>query len=95
MKKANMVKEMAGRANITQKEAREALKALIESIQGSLRMPGDRIRIDRLGTFRVDVRKARKGVNPQNGKKIKIPKAAVPRFTPSKSLRETAKKAKG
>jgi DNA-binding protein HU-beta len=33
-------------------------------------------------------REARKGVNPQAGKKLRIPAKKVPRFKPGKGLRE-------
>jgi DNA-binding protein HU-beta len=36
-------------------------------------------------------RKARKGVNPQTGKELRIPAKKVPRFKPGKGLREKVK----
>ena len=40
------------------------------------------------GTFQVSKRAAGEGRNPQNGEKIKIPAANVPRFKASKALKD-------
>jgi nucleoid DNA-binding protein len=53
-----------------------------------------KIRISDLGTFRVVKKKARTGVNPQTRQKIKIPATKVPRFSASRALKESVKKAK-
>lgn len=94
MTKAELINRMAEEANITKKAAAAALNAFIESVHDALRKKTGRIRISDLGTYSVSKRKARTGVNPQTGKKIKIPAMTVPRFTASKALKEIAKKAK-
>jgi len=94
MTKAELVNRMAEEANITKKAASAALNAFIETVHDALRKKTGRIRISDLGTYSVSKRKARTGVNPQTGKKIKIPAMTVPRFTASKALKEIAKKAK-
>ena len=53
-----------------------------------------KIRIADLGSLRVTRRKVRTGVNPQTGKKIKIPAMKAPRFNASKALKESVKKGK-
>jgi len=40
------------------------------------------------GTFLVQRRKARQGVNPQTGDRISIPAKDVPKFRPGRALRE-------
>jgi DNA-binding protein HU-beta len=40
------------------------------------------------GTFQVSKRQAGEGRNPQTGEKIRIPAAIVPRFRPSKALKD-------
>jgi DNA-binding protein HU-beta len=94
MTKAELVNRMAEEANITKKAAAAALHAFIETVHDALRKKTGRIRISDLGTYSVSKRKARTGVNPQTGKKIKIPAMTVPRFTAAKALKEIAKKAK-
>jgi nucleoid DNA-binding protein len=94
MKKAELVAKIAEQAGITKKAAEAALGAVIGAICDSLKMKDGSVRIADLGTFKVSHRKARAGVNPQTGKKIKIPATNVPRFTASKALREAVKKSK-
>ncbi|PID51623.1 MAG: hypothetical protein CR954_00845 [Candidatus Moraniibacteriota bacterium] len=44
------------------------------------------------GTFGVSKRKARDGVNPATGEKIKIAATTVPKFKAGKSLKDAVKK---
>ncbi len=94
MTKAELVGKIAEEAGITKKAAAAVLDSLVRAIQDSLKKKDGTIRITDLGTFKVSQRKARAGVNPQTQKKIKIPAMKVPRFTPSKALKEIARKAK-
>ncbi len=94
MTKAELVSRIAEEANITKKAAGMALDAVVDSVHDSLKKKDGKIRIADLGTFRVVKKKARTGVNPQTRQKIKIPATKVPRFSPSRALRETVKKAK-
>jgi DNA-binding protein HU-beta len=94
MTKAELVARIAEEASITKKAATSALDAVIDAVHDSLKEKEGKIRIADLGTFRVVKKKARTGVNPQTRKKIKIPATKVPRFAPSKALRESVKKAK-
>ncbi len=94
MTKAELVSYIAEEAGITKKAANTALEAVVGAIHDSLKKKDGKIRIADLGTFKVTQRKARAGVNPQTGKKIKIPATKAPRFSAAKALKETAKKAK-
>ncbi len=92
MTKAELVKKIANDAVITGKAAGKALDAFVGVVQVSLKKKDGKIRIPDLGTFLVVYRKARNGVNPQTGKKIKIPAAYAPRFRASKALKQAASK---
>ena len=94
MTKSDLVSHMAKEAGITKKAAAAALDAFVGAVHASLKKKKGSIRVSGLGTFRVLQRKARAGVNPQTGKKLKIPAMKVPRFSASKALKEIAKKAK-
>ncbi len=94
MTKAELVSRIAQDANIPKKAANSALAAFVAAIHDSLKKKDGKIRVADLGTFRILKRKPRKGVNPQTKKKIKIPATTVPRFTASKALKESVKKAK-
>ncbi len=93
MTKAELVARIAGEAGLPKKTADSVLKALVVAIHQSLKSKDGQIRIPELGTFIVAERKARKGVNPQTKKKIKIPASKVPRFRAAKALKEAAKQA--
>ena len=94
MTKSDLVSYMAKESGITKKAAAAALDAFVGAVHDSLKTKTGSIRISDLGTFKVSQRKARAGVNPQTRKKIKIAATKVPRFSASKALRETVKKAK-
>jgi DNA-binding protein HU-beta len=91
MTKAELVARIAGEAGLPKKTADSVLKALVGAIHQSLKSKDGQIRIPELGTFLVAERKARKGVNPQTKKRIKIPASNVPRFRAAKALKEAAK----
>lgn len=94
MTKAELVTYIATEANVTKKVAETVLKAAVKAIHESLSQKDGTIRISDVGTFRVSQRKARSGVNPQTQKKMKIAAMNVPRFSPSKALRDVVKAAK-
>ena len=93
MTKTELVAKIAGEAGLPKKTADSVLKAFVVAIHDSLKSGDASIRIPELGTFVVTERKARKGVNPQTKKKIKIPASRVPRFRAAKALKEAAKQA--
>lgn len=94
MTKAQIVTRIAKEAGITKKAAAMALDAVVGSIHDSLKKKEGKIRIADLGTFKVVKKKPRIGVNPQTKQKIKIPATKVPRFSASRALKESVKKAK-
>lgn len=91
MTKPELVARIAESANITKKAASAALDCIVQAVHDSLKKEDGRIRITDLGTFSVTKRKARDGVNPRTGKKMRIPAMKVPRFSSSKALKESAK----
>jgi DNA-binding protein HU-beta len=90
VKKAELVAKLAEDGKVTKKVASALLDSLVKALQESLKKDG-KIRIDGLGTFVVVDRKARTGVNPQTGAKIKIPANKVPAFRAAKALKELVK----
>ena len=91
MTKTDLVARIAEEAGISKKAAGSALDSVVEAIHDALKKR-DKIRIADLGSFGVVNRQARKGVNPRTGDPIEIPAGTVPRFSPSKALREAIKK---
>ena len=90
MNKEELLEAMAGRADITKKQAGEALDAFIESVTKTLKKGGS-VALTGFGSFQTSKRKAREGRNPATGEKIKIPAAVVPKFKPGKGLKDAVR----
>lgn len=86
MNKAELVSEMAKTLN-SEKEARVALDSILDGITGALGNGGS-LTLTGFGTFKVVNRKARSGVNPRTGEKIKIKAGKSIKFSPGKRLKE-------
>ena len=87
MNKAELTEIIAKDAKITKAEAKRAVEAFTEGIKGTLKKNKE-VRLIGFGTFGVRKRKARKGVNPQTGKEIKIAAKKVPYFRPGSELKK-------
>lgn len=91
MNKADLVAQIADASGITKAAAAKALGAFTSTVTKTLKK-GDKVTLVGFGTFSVAKRKARNGVNPQTGDKIKIKARKVPKFTCGKALKEAVKK---
>ena len=87
MTKAELISAVAEQANLKKVDAEKAVAALIDAVTTALKK-GDKLSLVGFGTFCTAQRSARKGQNPQTGKKISIPAATVPKFKPGKTLKE-------
>ncbi len=87
MNKAELVKAMAEKAEITRAQAAKALESFFAGVGDALKKE-KRIMFVGFGTFKVTKRAARKGLNPQTKKEMKIPAKKVVRFVPGKKLRD-------
>ncbi|HNX29193.1 MAG TPA: HU family DNA-binding protein [Syntrophomonadaceae bacterium] len=94
MNKSELVKSLAEKAEITQKDAAKVLDAVVNTIQQAL-ANGEKVQIIGFGSFEVRDRKERKVISPASGQEITVPATKVPAFKPGKSLKEAvvAKKA--
>lgn len=66
-------------------QARRAVESMLEGITQALKQ-GETISIGNLGTFKCVQRKARRGINPRTGEKIKIKARKAVRFSPGTKL---------
>ena len=87
MNKAELVEKVAGEVGLTKKDVNNVVDAVTSAITDSL-AGGEKVTLVGFGTFKVQKRKARQGVNPQTGQRISIPAKDVPKFKPGRSLRE-------
>lgn len=87
MSKQDLIDSIAEQADLTKEKAGVAVNAMISYIEQTLRK-GEEVSIPPLGKFKVTRRKAREGRNPTTGKTIQIPASNVPKFQPSKTLKD-------
>ncbi len=90
MGKQDLIEKMAKKFDMPKSQAGEVFNFLLEEISGSLKK-GKSVTITGFGTFSVSKRKARKGVNPRTGEKIKIAATKVPKFKAGKGLKDVVK----
>ena len=86
MNKDELVKEIAKKANVSQKSASDILSATLETIEKTV-AKGKKVTLVGFGTFEPRKRAARTGRNPQTGKELKIPAKTVPAFTAGKKFK--------
>ena len=88
MTKAELVKKIATKTNLTNAQAEAALAATIETITTQL-AAGNAIQLTGIGRFSVKERAARTGRNPRTGAALTIPACKVVTFTASQALKRT------
>lgn len=87
MNKAELVDEVTAEVGLSKKDVNNAIDALISAITDSLARK-EKVTLVGFGTFQVQRRRTRQGVNPQTRTKITIPAKDVPKFKPGKALKE-------
>ena len=90
MNKEELVKEVAKKAKVSQKEAADVIAATIATIQTSV-SKGKKVTLVGFGSFEARKRKARTGRNPQTGATIKIAAKTVPAFSAGKKFKDAVK----
>ena len=91
MTKADLVAQIAARANMTKAAAERSLNAMLESVQEMLAEDG-KLTLTGFGTFVAETRQERQGRNPRTGDVITIAASKVVRFRPGKMLKDALNK---
>ena len=91
MNKTELIEAIAKSANLSKKDATNALNAFTEAVTKELKKKG-KIQLVGFGTFETTKRAARTGKNPQTGPALKIPAATVPKFKAGKALKDAVNK---
>ncbi|RLD12409.1 MAG: DNA-binding protein [Chlamydiae bacterium] len=86
MNKGQLVEAIGKAADLSKKDAQAALEATLATIQKSLKKK-DNVTLIGFGTFSVVKRKARTGINPATGEKIKIKAKNVVKFKAGSKLK--------
>lgn len=79
MNKTELIDKIAAGAGLNKAEAKKALDATTAAIKEAL-VKGDKIQLVGFGTFSVNERPAREGINPATKAKIKIAAKKVAKF---------------
>ena len=74
-------------SHMTKKDADNFVTVMLETIKKTVRK-GDDVSLVGFGSFCKVKRKARTGVNPSTGEKIKIKAKTLPKFRPGKAFKE-------
>ena len=90
MNKSELIDQIAEKSGLTKVDAKKALDATVDAIKEAL-AAGDKVALIGFGTFSVNVRAAREGINPRKNEKILIPEKKVAKFKAGAELADALK----
>ncbi len=79
MNKTELIDKIAAGAGISKADAKKALDATTNALKEAL-IAGDKIQLVGFGTFSINERPAREGINPATKEKIQIAAKKVAKF---------------
>ena len=90
MNRADLITEIASKAEITKEAASRALTAFIDTVVQALRDKQE-VQLVGFGSFYVGSRNAITARNPRTGEPIQIPATNFPKFKAGKALKDAVK----
>ena len=87
MNKTEIIEKIATDSELSKADAKKALDATVAAIKDAL-VAGDKISLVGFGTFSVNERPAREGINPATKEKIQIAAKKVIKFKPGTELND-------
>lgn len=90
MNKTELINAIAEKANLTKVDAKNALDAALDAVAGAL-AANDKVAILGFGTFSVQEKDARTGINPRTKEKIEIPARKAVKFKAGADLEAKVK----
>lgn len=90
MNKTELIEKIAQGANLTKADAKAALEATVNALKEAL-IAGDKVQLIGFGTFSVNERPAREGINPATKEKITIAAKKVAKFKAGAELADALK----
>ena len=93
MNKSELVSAVAQKSGLSKVDSKKALDAVLESIGEELKNDGKVVLVG-FGTFSVNERSARKGINPRTKEPIDIPAKKVVKFKAGTELATNVNKGK-
>ena len=90
MNKNELINEVARKTGLSRREADVGVQTMLDLIAQEV-TKSKKVTLTGFGTFDVGRRRARSGVNPRTGEPIQIPATKMPRFKPSRIMRDKVK----
>lgn len=87
MTKQEFVDTLAKETQLSKRQVESILLKFTGIVERTVKQ-GEKVAITGFGTFDLGKRAARRGVDPQTGKEIRIPEMPMPRFRAGKRLKE-------
>ena len=91
MNKTELIDKIAAGAGISKADSKKALNATVNALKEAL-IAGDKIQLVGFGTFSVNERPAREGINPATKEKIQIAAKKVAKFKAGAELADALNK---
>ena len=91
MNKTELIDKIAEGAGISKADSKKALDATVNALKEAL-IAGDKIQLVGFGTFSVNERPAREGINPATKEKIQIAAKKVAKFKAGAELADALNK---
>ena len=91
MNKTELIDKIAAGAGISKADSKKALDATVNALKEAL-IAGDKIQLVGFGTFSVNERPAREGINPATQEKIQIAAKKVAKFKAGAELADALNK---
>lgn len=88
MNKAELIKSMASKANMTQKDCLAVYEAFVSSIETAMEN-GDKVSLNGFGTYGIKTIKARTGRNPKTGEIVSVAEKYYPTFKFAPSVKKS------
>ena len=88
MNKSQLIKSVAEKSELSQKQVTEALSLMEATLIDTLKA-GEKVQLSGFGTFEVRERAERKGRNPKTGEVVSVPACKYLAFVPAKAVKET------
>ena len=93
MNKNKLIDTLSEETTFSKRDVLRVLDTFVGIVEKVLKKD-EKLVITGFGTFWLSHRSARKGINPATKQKIDLPPVSVPKFKPSKALREVLKDVK-
>ena len=91
MNKTELIEKIAAGSGLKKAEAKDALEATLRELKSAM-VAGEKVQLVGFGTFEVNERPERQGVNPATGQKITIAAKTVVKFKAGAELADAVNK---